>query len=286
MQLQLARLLPLAVLLAAPLAARADGKRGAFTTTDGVRLSYVEAGSGPALVFVPGWMMPGVIWQPQIDHFAKKYRVVVLDPRSQGESDKPLEGHYPERRAKDIRELIEHLKLSNVTLVGWSLGVAEVLTYVHEYGTGGLRSLVLVDGFLGRDPSVEMYRGTQQWLHGLQTDRAKFIDGFVRGMYTRKHPEEYYRRIIAEVQKTPTNSAVVLLTNAYGRDYRPLLGRIDRPVLSVMPPNQKEAARAFKERLPGASVKVMDRCGHAMFVDNPGQFNRVVEEFLATKTGP
>jgi len=60
-----------------------------FTTSDGVKIHYVEAGSGRAVVFIPGWTMPAWIWQKQIDEFSKKYHVVVVDPRSQGESDKP-----------------------------------------------------------------------------------------------------------------------------------------------------------------------------------------------------
>ena len=43
-------------------------------TSDGVRFHYVEAGEGRAIVFIPGWMMPGWIWQKQIDHLSKKYR--------------------------------------------------------------------------------------------------------------------------------------------------------------------------------------------------------------------
>ena len=49
--------------------------------------------------------MPAWIGDPQIQYFAEHYHVVALDPRSQGDSDKPLEGNSPERRAQDIKEL-------------------------------------------------------------------------------------------------------------------------------------------------------------------------------------
>src|SRR6185503_5658274 len=57
-----------------------------FTTSDGVRLRYIDEGAGETLLFVPGWLMPAEIWRPQIDYFARKYRVIALDPRSQGDS--------------------------------------------------------------------------------------------------------------------------------------------------------------------------------------------------------
>jgi len=86
-------------------------KSGFIKTSDGVRIHYVEAGEGRAIVFIPGWMMPGWIWQKQIDELSKKYRVIAVDPRSQGESDKPTYGHLPETRARDYKELVDQLGL-------------------------------------------------------------------------------------------------------------------------------------------------------------------------------
>src|ERR1019366_2094831 len=73
-------------------------KSGFFKTSDGIRIHYLEAGSGRPLVFIPGWTMPAWIWQKQIDEFSKAYHVIAVDPRSQGESDKPPYGHLPETR--------------------------------------------------------------------------------------------------------------------------------------------------------------------------------------------
>ncbi len=69
--------------LAASASADPAVKDGYFTTSDGVRLHYLEAGSGPAIVFVPGWTNSAWIWEPQIRNFSKKYRVVAPDPRFQ-----------------------------------------------------------------------------------------------------------------------------------------------------------------------------------------------------------
>src|SRR5882724_1958475 len=67
----------------------ASVKDGSFITSDGVKIHYLESGTGPTILFVPGWTMPAEIWQPQIEHFSKSYYVVAVDPRSQGASDKP-----------------------------------------------------------------------------------------------------------------------------------------------------------------------------------------------------
>jgi len=129
-------------------AAGPEAKGGFFRTTDGVRLHYLEAGRGPGILFEPGWTMPAWIWDAQLRHFAEHYHVVALDPRSQGDSDKRSDGNYPERRAQDIKELVRNLKLSPVVLVGWSLGVNELLTYAEQFGGSQVRAYVLVDGFV------------------------------------------------------------------------------------------------------------------------------------------
>jgi pimeloyl-ACP methyl ester carboxylesterase len=97
---------------------------GNFTTPDGC---------GPPLVLIPGWTMPARIFAPQLEDLARDFRVIALDPRSQGESQKTT-GHHPDRRAQDIAELLARLQLQNVVLAGWSLGVPEVLTCLDRRG--------------------------------------------------------------------------------------------------------------------------------------------------------
>ena len=170
----------LSALVALP--ALAAWKEGFITTGDGVRLHYIEAGSGPAIVLEPGWAMPADIWEPQINALSKSYRVVAIDPRSQGKSDRPTDGLYPERRAEDMKEVIDKLHLAPATLVGWSLGVVEVLAYVDQFGTSSLRGLVLVDGDIGRGPDPKYTADLWRHAREYQTRRAEWTAQFVRSM--------------------------------------------------------------------------------------------------------
>src|SRR4029450_2849895 len=73
---------------------------------DGVSLRVIEAGkagTGPELVFIPGWSTGADIWRHQIDTFAKTHRVIAFDPRSQGDSTKTTSDNTPESRAHDLR---------------------------------------------------------------------------------------------------------------------------------------------------------------------------------------
>ena len=260
-------------------------REGFVKTSDGVRIHYIEAGSGPAIVFQPGWTMPAEIWEPQIEGLSKKFRVVAIDPRSQGKSDRVNEGHYPERRARDIKEVIDELKLAPVTLAGWSLGVVEVLAYVDQFGTSTLRNVVLVDGFIGVEPDLKVVRSFAGMLKSAQTNRAVWNAKFVRSMYKKPQPEAYLDKITAASMSVPTNTAVVLIANPAmnGWDMREVLGKIDKPVLYAVTPGLKSQGEMLKQKLPSARVEVFEDAGHALFVDDAERFNALVTEFASAR---
>ncbi len=251
---------------------------GFFTSSDHVRLHYLEAGHGATLVFIPGWTMPAQIWMPQIRYFAHRFRVVALDPRSQGESQVAAGGYDSERRARDIRELLDALHLEAVVLVGWSLGVLESLTYVRLFGTDRLSALVLVDNSIGEEPPPAF---DPTFLERLQRDRHATTEQFVRGMYYRAQSEDYYQRIIDQALKTPTDAAVKLLHSPYPRQmWREILHSVDKPALYVVTARFKEQALNLKRSRPKVQVAVFEDAGHALFVDEPERFNTLLETFI------
>lgn len=276
-------LLLLSMLLVSPvLHGAATVKDGFFTTSDGVRLHYLESGAGPTILFVPGWTMPAEIWQPQIEYFSRKYHVVALDPRSQGASDKPAEGNYPGRRAQDYKELIDHLGGSPVVFVGWSLAVYEAMAYVEMFGTYKLSALVLVD-MRTYDPSIaEEREGRYDMFHNFQADRKKFAATFVRGMYHKPHSEQYLESVTEASLKTPTNSAIALLAElALKNDHRAALAKIKIPVLAAMTATNRSEVELITATVPGAQGEVFADAGHCLFVDDADRFNTLLEGFLA-----
>jgi non-heme chloroperoxidase len=253
-----------------------------FTTSDGVKIHYVEAGGGRAVVFIPGWTMPAWIWQKQIDEFSKKYHVVVVDPRSQGESDKPTYGHTPETRSRDYKELVDHLGLKQPVLIGWSMACGELVKYAEQFGTDNVGGLVLVDGYLPDKPSIEMFSYISGWMNMLQQDRQKQADGFVRSMYKKPQTEDYIHRVIDASVQVPADTAVVLIYDMIAvKDFSTGLSKMNRPVLFAYQPESQPTADFLKTKL-GDKLRLerFDGDGHALFVDDPDKFNHVLEEFV------
>lgn len=252
-----------------------------FTTSDGVRLHYLDEGQGPIVVLIPGWLNPATIWERQIDHFSTDFRVIALDPRSQGESEKVAEGHYPERRSRDIKELVEHLRASSVVLVGFSMGGPEILTYVDQFGTSGIEGVVLVDNRIGSDSDAEWIRHGFGLIEAFNANREQMVENFLPHAFKTPQPEAYLDKIRSAAVSVPPNTAVALLAAYIGRDWRPALLKLDRPLLYVITPEQEEQGRMVETMLPTARVERFPEAGHVIFADETERFNAVLEEFLA-----
>jgi len=114
-------------------------------TSNGVKLAYDERGSGsPALVFIHGWTCNRSFFAPQVEHFAKRHRVVSVDLRGHGESDKP-QGPYPvSAYAADVAHVIAELKLGKVIAVGHSMGGIAVLQLAAAH-PDRVAGIVMVD---------------------------------------------------------------------------------------------------------------------------------------------
>jgi microsomal epoxide hydrolase len=275
--------LALVVIAILPAAGAAGISSRFFTTSDGVRLHYLEAGAGATLVFVPGWSMPAEIWEPQLRHFAGRFHAVALDPRGQGRSQLAASGYTAERRARDIHELIETLGDRPVVLVGWSLGVLEALMYVRQHGDTRVAALVLVDNSIGEDPPPV---SDPTFLERLKRERAKTVDRFVRGMYRTPQDEAYLRQLTEQALRLPAAAAVALLSYPYPRTFwRETVYRTDRPLLYAVNARFRGQAENLKAKRARVWTEVFVQAGHALFVDEPQRFNTLLEHFLAAEVG-
>lgn len=269
----------------APAPPPAAMEEGFVTTPDGVDIHYVAAGEGPSILFVPGWTLSGEIWQPQVDHFAATHRVVAMDPRSQGRSSQPRDGHYPEARGRDVKAVVDQLGLAPSVLVCWSLAVGECVSYVEQFGTDSLRGLALVDGLAGGEPDPVWTPRMLAWIGALQRDRRTGTAAFIASMYQTPQTPEYLARMTEISLATPTDAMSALMVGGLTADLRSTLPKIDKPTLLAVTESPFLARyEEMRDLIPGVRWEVFD-AGHALFVDQPERFNRVLGELLAAADG-
>ena len=123
-----------------------------------LRLYYEGAGEGEALVFLHGFTLDRRMWRPQVEHFRDRYHVITPDARGHGLSDAPLSGYSRAHRVQDLAQLIDHLKIDSLHLVGLSMGGATAIGYALEHQER-LKSLTLVStGAAGYSPGKKIDR--------------------------------------------------------------------------------------------------------------------------------
>jgi non-heme chloroperoxidase len=240
------------------------------------------------MLFLPGWTGAAEFWAPQMRLFSGNWRVVAIDPRSQGASDKVAEGNYTERRARDVHEVIEKLGLGPVVLVAWSRGVMETMSLIEQFGTSTLRALVMVDGSLARPFNAAASEQFEKQVRAMLVDRKKFISKQVPDMFRRPHGQDLYDRIGRANLETPTPVAITLQADSLGRDSRQALKRLDKPCLFInrSGPGAEAIAAIIEKEAPAARLEVMNDVGHALFLDDTERFNEIVKDFVQAYAKP
>ena len=263
-----------------------------FTTSDGVRLHLIEAGptNGQTIVFVPGWTMPAWIFQSQIDAFARRYHVVALDPRGQGDSEIPAAGYDYARRGRDIGDLLEALRSQPgggrpVLLVGWSLGVLDALAYVQQAGDGRIAGMVLIDNSIGENPPPVASRAPR--VRGPRLEREEYMRRFVAGMFRLSPGPAYLEQLTTTALRTPPDAAAALLNYPVPRSFwRDAVYSVRKPVLYVVRPRFAAQAANLAANDPVAETAVFETAGHALFVDEAARFNALMDGFIRRRVWP
>ncbi|WP_299490021.1 alpha/beta hydrolase [uncultured Shewanella sp.] len=100
-----------------------------FMTTDNVKLHYIDEGRGIPLVLLHGWSQSCEQYKYQIEGLSHKYRIIALDMRGHGLSEKVNYGFKIYRLAKDVNELLCYLDLNDVVALGHASGAAVICCY-------------------------------------------------------------------------------------------------------------------------------------------------------------
>lgn len=257
-------------------------ERQVFRTSDRVSLHYVSAGQGPlTLVFVPGWLMPGDVFRHQVAVFSDRYRVVVLDPRGQGRSQVKVRDMSAQRRARDIKELLEHLGSGEYVLLAWSLGVMEILETSTRYPMPGLRGLVLIDNSIGMGPAP--VSSGRRAARPMQRELfQRYVSDFSRAIFKRPPQDDLLELVERSASQLEPPVAWRLLDKPHAREYyKQAVLAASVPLWYAITPRFSAQAQELLALRSGAMVTVFEEAGHALFVDSADSFNAALLDFLS-----
>jgi pimeloyl-ACP methyl ester carboxylesterase len=138
-------LLAASTMMPAPASAQAPQSR--FAEANGVRLHYLIAGKGDPIVLLHGFAETSHMWLPLIAKLSDKHTVIAPDLRGFGDSAAPADGYTKAAMARDIRALMQSLKLQRVRIVGHDIGLMVAYAYAAQY-PAEVDRIVLMDAFL------------------------------------------------------------------------------------------------------------------------------------------
>ncbi len=248
---------------------------------DGVALAYEEAGSGvPPVLLVHGWTCDHTYFAPQVEHFGRRHRVIAVDLRGHGESDKPRQEYTMAGFADDLAWLCGKLGVQRPVVIGHSMGGVIALELAARRPDLPL-ALILLDAPVVTPPAFDdQVRPLRERLLG--PDYREAMRRIAADMFLPTDDPERKARIVESMSATPRHVMVSALDGMDGCDSAAAAAACKVPVLNVasagghMPDLQR-----FGELCPQLVNGQTVGAGHFHQLEVPDQVNAMIERFLA-----
>ncbi len=257
-----------------------------------------HGGDGRPVVLIHGWPLSGESWSEQVPALRDAgLRVVTYDRRGFGRSDKPGEasGYDYDTLTGDLDALVSGLDLTDVSLVGFSMGGGEVARYVGTVGEDRLHSIVFAAAIppcLKKDdahPDGALDDATvEQMQQALRDDPSGFLDGFLTNFFSAdgelKVTEAQRQHALDLASRADTHAAAVCI-RSWTEDFTGDLAKVTVPTLVIhgdadaIVPLEVSGARTH-EQVAGSELHTVAGGPHGINVSHAEEFNRVLVEFL------
>lgn len=256
-------------------------------------------GTGQTVVLIHGYPLDGRSWEKQTHALLKAgYRVVTYDRRGFGQSSQPTTGYDYDTFAADLNAVLESLDLTDVVLVGFSMGTGEVARYISTYGSGRVAKaafLASLEPFLLQtddNPAgvpQDVFDGIAS---AATTDRFAWYDDFYKDFYNLD--ENLGSRISEAVVRGSWNTAVsaswfaaFAVVPTWLTDFRADIPKIDVPSLivhgtadNVLPIDS--TGREFTKALPSATYVEIEGAPHGLLWTHAEEINTILLDFIAS----
>ena len=262
-----------------------------------IELYYEDHGEGQPVVLIHGYPLDGHSWEKQTRAILDNgYRVITYDRRGFGQSSQPTTGYDVDTFAADLKALLDTLDLTDVVLVGFSMGTGEVGRYLGAHGSERIAKAAFLaslepyllqadDNPTGVPGSV--FEGIEQ---SAITDRFAFFDDFYQNFYNLDENlgsriSEGAVRASWQVATAASWYASAAVVHTWHADFRADIEKIDVPALilhgtadRILPIDA--TGREFAKRLPEARYIEIDGAPHGLLWTHADEVTTALLEFL------
>lgn len=245
----------------------------------GIKLAYEDRGAGkPAFVFVHGWACDRSFFAPQAEHFVRRHRVVSVDLRGHGESDKP-QGPYPIAAfADDIAYVIEQLGLGKVMAVGHSGGGMTVLQLAAAHPER-VAAIVMVDPAPLVFPP-EFREHLEAMVAAIEAGDQEPRRQFIANMFLPTSDRKLVEDVLAVMLAAPRHVAAGFMRGALAFDGPAVAAQCNVPALHLAATPPANPPHLMSQWLPTVINGWTVGAGHFNQLEAPDQVNTMIEGFL------
>lgn len=264
-----------------------------FADINGTKIYYEITGEGTPLIFLHGWTCDSRNWNPQIENFAKKYKVITYDARGHGKSNVP--DSIPYSYEEDLAALMDYLNIKKAVIIGHSLGGSPAFYYSLHHPERVLGLVLAEGGAVLSDPAIvdtssipgyfnEFYKaitvaqneglekGKKAWLNihpmknaaenPISAELLKtMIDDYSGWHWLNRDPQKSNPNGTIEMMKSIKSPTLIIA------------GEYSHKVL-------KDLVSAQSQYIPNSKLVILEKSNHMLNIENPNQFNKELELFL------
>ena len=274
-------------------------KHHIITGGGGCQLHLVEAGNpnGQPILFIHGFSQSWLSWSRQLNSdLARNYRLVAMDMRGHGKSERPRDGYDNSRLwADDVASVIRALDLDRPILSGWSYGPLVILDYVRHYGEDAISGIQFVSAVtkLGSEAALsvltpEFLALVPGFFSSDAEESVSSLDSLLRMCFASEQPAADLSLMLGYNASVPPFVRQALFSRAFDND--DLLRTLRSPVLITHGSDDAIvrllAVEQHRALIPQAKIDIMEHTGHAPFWEDAPAFNARLDSFCREANQP
>jgi pimeloyl-ACP methyl ester carboxylesterase len=249
-----------------------------------ININYEITGEGQPLLFIHGLGSSLRDWEDQVPVFSKNYKVITLDLRGHGQTDKPKGPYSIAMFADDVAELIKSLKIGLVHVVGISLGgaIGFHLALDHPDIT---KSLTVVN--MSASVPIKTFKEKQMFFLRVvivkMMGMRKMGEVLAKRLFIKPDQEELRERMATRWAENDKKAYLNSLKTIKNWSVKERLHEIKCPTLVVAADEDYtplDDKKEYTALIPNAKLVVIEDARHAVSVEKPEEFNTIVMDFL------
>jgi pimeloyl-ACP methyl ester carboxylesterase len=258
---------------------RPETVTGSALSSDGVSIRYeVHGVDERALVLVHGWSCDRTYWRGQVEHFARRYRVVTLDLAGHGESGGGRDDWTMASFGEDVVAVVEQVGSMDIVLVGHSMG-GDVIVDAALRLRGRVTALVWVDVYaeLGGPSDRDVESFMEPFRRDFVTATRDFVE---HRLFTPSSDRALVEWVAADMSSAPSEVALDAMEHAITNDDAILSGlrELELPFFAINPDSRPTDVASLRRH--GVEPIVMPGVAHFLMLEDPAGFNRLLGRLL------